>query len=215
MKKKLWMIFVLGVCVGASGMFLSRSYVRGSWPFEYRGINVPVRRPDADPLPTNRQWAQPVAGKGLSNTHSVSPMLYRGAQPTADGFKTLEAMGVKSIINLRNLHSDRDAMVGTGLKYFRLHVDTLLPEDDEVESFVQILAKADNLPVFVHCRHGSDRTGLMVAVYRVVFQGWSKEQAIQDMRDGGYGFHDDFQHLLRDVKELDVAKLRRLASDAK
>ena len=215
MKKRLWMTFVLGVWVGASGMFVSRSYVRGSWPFESRSVNVPIRRPDADPLATNRQWAQPIGGKGLSNTHAVSLDLYRGAQPTADGFKTLEAMGVKSIINLRNLHSDRDAMEGTGMKYFRLHVDTLLPEDDEVESFVQILAKADNLPVFVHCRHGSDRTGLMVAVYRVVFQGWSKEQAIQEMRDGGYGFHDDFQHLLRDVKELDVAKLRRLASDAK
>jgi tyrosine-protein phosphatase SIW14 len=214
-KKKLWMMFTLGVLVGASGMFLSRSYVRGSWPFEYRGINVPMRRPDADPLPANRQWAQPVAGKGLSNTHAVSPMLYRGAQPTADGFKTLEAMGVKSIVNLRNLHSDRDAMKGRGMKYFRLHVDTLLPEEHEVESFVRILARAENLPVFIHCRQGSDRTGLMVAAYRIVFQGWSKEHAIQEMRDGGYGFHGDFKHLLRDVKELDVAKLRRLAGEEK
>jgi tyrosine-protein phosphatase SIW14 len=214
-KKKLWMTFALGVLVGAAGMFFSRSYVRGSWPFEHRAVNVSVRRPDADPLQANRQWAQPVAGKGLNNTHAVSLDLYRGAQPTADGFKTLEAMGVKSIVNLRNLHSDRDAMEGRGMKYFRLHVDTLLPEDDEVESFVRIMARADNLPVFIHCRQGSDRTGLMVAAYRIVFQGWSKEQAIQEMRDGGYGFHDDFQHLLRDVKELDVAKLRRLAGDAK
>ena len=62
-------------------------------------------------------------------------------------------------------------------------------DEAEVLAFLRTVIKPENAPVFVHCRNGSDRTGTMVAAYRVVVQGWSKEAAIREMRDGPFGFH--------------------------
>ena len=199
--KRMAIVFLVGLLVGATAMFLGRSWLRGEWPFEYRAVHVPAARGPG--------WATPIAGAGLSNAHCVSPGLYRGAQPTAEGMKTLQAMGVRTVVNLRNLHSDRDELEGTALAYHHLHVATLFPEHDEIVSFLRIAADERNHPVFVHCKHGSDRTGMMCAAYRVVLQGWSKDEAIREMRDGGFGFHGDFQHLLREIEKLDVEAVRK------
>ena len=62
--------------------------------------------------------------------------------------------------------------------------------------------------VLVHCQHGADRTGLLVAVYRVVVQGWSKERAIDEMTNGGFGFHPVWKNLVAYLRHLDVARIR-------
>ena len=77
-------------------------------------------------------WARPIEGAGLSNAYRVSPTLYRSAQPTADGFRSLEQMGIKSIMSLRSFNSDRDEIKGTDLKYQRLTMKAWHPEDKEV-----------------------------------------------------------------------------------
>ena len=96
------------------------------------------------------------------------------------GLRALKAMGVKTVVNLRKFHSDRDEIGDTGLAYEHMYVNALHPEDKEVVRFLQIAADASRRPVFVHCQHGSDRTGLMCAAYRVVVQGWSKQEAIAE-----------------------------------
>jgi protein tyrosine/serine phosphatase len=58
--------------------------------------------------------------------------------------------------------------------------------------------------VFVHCRRGADRTGVVVAVYRVCVEGWTKEDAIAEMMTGGFHFHSSWQHLVRYVRDLDT-----------
>ena len=199
--KRTAIAFLVGLLVGAAAMFLGRSWLRGDWPFEHRAVHVPAARGSG--------WATPIAGAGLTNAHQVAPGLYRGAQPTAEGMKTLQAMGIRTVVNLRNLHSDRDELEGTSLKYHHLHVATLFPEHDEIVSFLRIAADESNQPVFVHCMHGSDRTGMMCAAYRVVIQGWPKDEAFREMRDGGFGFHGDFQHLLRQIEKLDVEAVRK------
>lgn len=160
---------------------------------------------------TNRpaSWAQPVALTGIQNCYQVTTNLYRGAQPTAAGMKQLQARGVKTIISLRALHSDQDKLTGTGLKSVRLKMEPWHSDEDEVVAFLKAATDTNNLPVFVHCERGADRTGTMCAMYRIVVCGWTKEQALDEMQHGGFGFNPAWRNLLKSVKSADVATIRR------
>ncbi len=153
-------------------------------------------------------WAQAVDKPGLPNLHRVSDGLYRGAQPEKKGFAELEKMGVRTVVNLRTTHSDRDDLRGTKLKYERIFFNPFNAEEEEVVRFLEIMAQEKNRPVFVHCKHGADRTGTMVAFYRLVFENWSKADAVREMREGGFGFHKIWRNLLGFIEKSDVVKLR-------
>ena len=62
--------------------------------------------------------------------------------------------------------------------------------------------------MLVHCQHGSDRTGTMIAVYRVIIDGWSKDDAVREMTNGGFGFHPMWQNLISYIKALDVDAIK-------
>lgn len=158
-----------------------------------------------------RASATPLQRPGLPNLHRVSPVLYRGAQPTAEGFGELKKMGVRTVVNLRWLHSDRDELGETDLAYETISMKSWHPEDEDVVQFLRIVSDSHRTPVFVHCQHGADRTGTMCAVYRIAVQGWTKNEAIQEMTQGGFGFHDGWQNLLNYINDLDVQQLRRKA----
>ena len=144
---------------------------------------------------------------GLENFHRVSPTLYRGAQPTAEGMKQLERLGVKTVINLRSFHTDNVELSGTHLRREHLWVKTWHPEDEDVRRFLQIVTDTNATPVFVHCQHGSDRTGTMVAIYRIVVEGWTKDKAIAEMTTGGFGYHRVWKNLPQYIRDLDTDKL--------
>lgn len=87
-------------------------------------------------------------------------------------------------------------------------------EEDEAVDFLSVVRDPARQPVFVHCQHGADRTGMNVAIYRIVEQGWSKEDAITEMTSGGFGYHPIWTELVEYVEALDVEGLRRkLAAD--
>ena len=150
---------------------------------------------------------------GCGNLYKVSDTLYRGEQPTADGFKGLEKLGIKTVVNLRSLHSDRDKLEGTSLAYESIPMEAWDPEPEQVEQFLKIATDPSKQPVFVHCQHGADRTGTMVAVYRIVVEGWDRKKAIDEMCNGPFGFHEIFSGLPKFIEELDVEKLRREFAD--
>jgi protein tyrosine/serine phosphatase len=154
-------------------------------------------------------WAIPIDDQpGLSNLFKVSDDLYRGAQPDNVGFASLKQLGIRSVVNLRTLHSDRSECRENRLSYFHITVQAWEGEDEELVEFLKVVADPENQPVFVHCMHGADRTGVMSAVYRIVIQGWSKEEAIKEMTEGGYGFHSVWQNLIDYVEELDVERIK-------
>ena len=168
---------------------------------------------DAHPTPPparDPKWAVPMPKtKGVGNFHKVSDRLYRGEQPTKKGFKNLEKLGIKTVVNLRSFHSDRDELVGRSMAYEHIWMKAWNAEDEEIVRFLKIVTDEKNAPVFVHCQHGADRTGTMVAAYRIVVEGWSPEDAAKEMVDGGYGFHAVWPNLVRYVKSIDGPALRK------
>jgi len=145
---------------------------------------------------------------GVPNLHQVSDDLYRSAQPTAAGMTRLEAMGIKSVINLRAFHSDRDELRGTHLRYYHVAMTAWHPKEAEARAFLRIVSDPNNLPALVHCQHGADRTGALCAIYRICVQGWPAQQAIQEMTEGGFGFHEIWQNLPVWIRKLDLDKIK-------
>ena len=162
----------------------------------------------ADPA-TN--WATRVEKPGLPNFHQVSETLYRGAQPTAEGFRQLKALGIKTVVNLRSFHSDREEMGTVALRREHIYFKAWHAEDEEVVRFLKIVTDTNQTPVFVHCQHGADRTGTMCAIYRVAVQGWTKDAAIKEMTEGGFGYHVIWTNLIAYLRRLDIAALQRAA----
>lgn len=158
-------------------------------------------------------WATAPAQKipGLPNFFQVAPNLYRGAQPTAEGMRALEAMGVKTVLSLRAFNADDLLLRGTKLAHPRIRFNTWHPEKEDVVRFLRIVTDPGNVPVFVHCQHGSDRTGTMIAIYRIAVQRWDREEAIREMVEGGYGFHPVWGNLQRYLRGLDIDAIRREA----
>ena len=127
---------------------------------------------------------------GLPNFHKVTDILYRGAQPTEKGFKELPKLGIKTIINLRDFHSDEKKLKKIHISYEEIPMESCNPKEEDVVHFLKIITDKTRTPVFVHCKHGSDRTGMICAVYRIAVCGWTKEDAIKEMTKGGFGFHE-------------------------
>jgi protein tyrosine/serine phosphatase len=147
--------------------------------------------------------------KGVPNLHKVSDTLYRSAQPSKEGMKNLKAMGIESVINLRSFHSDREEIGNTGLAYEHIYMKACHPEEKEAVRFLQIVTNPKPVPVIVHCQHGADRTGAMCVLYRIAVQGWSREEAIEEMVQGGFGFHGIWDNLLRWINTLDLERIKK------
>ncbi len=163
---------------------------------EETGRQSAVERPE--------NWATPLAeDKSLPNLFKVDEGLYRGGQPQDGGFERLREMGIRTVVSFRTTSSDRELNSRHGLEYVRLPTPAWDVDDEEVVEFLKVATSPDRRPVFAHCYHGSDRTGAMVAAYRVVVQGWSKRDAIEEMTDGGYGFHRGFGNLVKYIEEMD------------
>lgn len=146
--------------------------------------------------------------KTFKNLYKINDSLYRGELPTNIGGKELEKLGVKSFLNLRFFRSDRRAAKGTNVKLYREHINAWVMSEGEIIDALKLIQQAPK-PLLIHCVHGSDRTGTIVAAYRIVFEGWTKEEAIKELLEPKYGFHPCFQNLIFLLNHLDVEKVKR------
>ncbi len=146
---------------------------------------------------------------GCPNLCKVSDTLYRGAQPTQEGFANLKKLGIKTIVSLRDHHSDEELLAGMGLIYATIATDTWELTPDKVAAFLRIAVDPNAAPVFVHCQHGADRTGVMIAAYRMVVQNVEKKKAIREMTHGGFGYHPLWTELPDFLRKLDVDALKK------
>jgi protein tyrosine/serine phosphatase len=169
---------------------------------------LPAVSRSAEPQSRPAAWATKLDRPGLPNLHKVNGHLYRGAQPTAEGIRELEKLGVKTIIGLRARHTDKDLLKNSKIAFEPIPIDTWRLEEEDVVRFLRIVTDKSRQPVFVHCQHGADRTGTMCAAYRVVVDGWTKQQAIDEMTKGGFNYHSVWTNLPKFIEKLDVEKVK-------
>ncbi|MBK7839229.1 MAG: dual specificity protein phosphatase family protein [Candidatus Obscuribacter sp.] len=141
----------------------------------------------------------------LPNFHQVHPYLYRGGEPTSQGLKALKDKGIKTIIDLRAetpmSRQERNEAKTLGLDYINLPMSDKAPTDKQVKTFIDTtrLARDNSAPVFVHCAHGSDRTGCLIGIWRVTEDNYSYDQAYKEMRK--YWFGPKFVNLSQAVQK--------------
>lgn len=148
----------------------------------------------------------PSAKADLPNFHQTAPFLYRGGEPTERGLNKLKSMGVGTIVDLRGhgpvTEAEQKYVRKLGMDYINLPMDSSAPSKQTVETFLKAVEDAKEKngkgPVFVHCQHGSDRTGCLVGVWRVTHDKWTYPQAYEEMRK--YWFTPKFTNLSGTVK---------------
>lgn len=142
------------------------------------------------PLPPDARISEHLYGlPGLPNAGRVAPGIYRGAQPGKDGYASLKALGVKTVIDLRTTASEKREVEAAGMTAFAVPIE--MSRDglaEKVDRVMALMADPANRPVYVHCRHGQDRTGIVVAAYRMKLQGWPLADAEAEMQS--FGFND-------------------------
>ena len=111
---------------------------------------------------------------------------------------------------LRASHSDDALTRGLGLRLFDFKMHAWHIEREDVVGALRTLRSETRTgPTLLHCTLGADRTGLVAALYRMIYQGWSKEDALEEMEHGGFGFHDIWINIPRFIHELDMGELKR------
>ncbi|WP_454867255.1 phosphatase domain-containing protein [Pseudomonas farris] len=166
---------------------------------------IPVFADDTA-LPRPAEWAQSVEVQ--YNLYQMSPTLYRSALPDRGAVPLLKRLKVATVINFLP-ESDSRWLSTPGIAQVQLPYRTNHVDDADVLKALRTIQTAEAKgPVLMHCKHGSDRTGLMAAMYRVVVQGWSKEEALNEMTQGGFGDSTHFKEGVRYMMQVDVDKLR-------
>lgn len=169
-------------------------------------FNVSLAMADDAALARPAEWAQSVEAK--YNLYQMSPTLYRSALPDSGAVPLLEKLKVGTVINFLP-ESDKSWLSTPGINQVQLPYRTNHVDDAQVLTALRAIQTAEAKgPVLMHCKHGSDRTGLMAAMYRVVVQGWSKEDALNEMTQGGFGDSTHFKDGVRYMMQADVDKLR-------
>ena len=163
-------------------------------------------------------WAPKVLPElpGLPNLYRVAPRLYRGAQPDAEGFAQAAELGIRRVISLRQTVRDEPLAEGTGLDLVRIPMKSRhVAEKNGAKVVAAMRALRQGMaegPVLVHCHHGADRTGLICALWRMLDEGWSRQQAIDELIEGGYGFHPIWANIPRYLARVDLDALRERIS---
>jgi Protein tyrosine/serine phosphatase len=164
----------------------------------------------ADEAARPAQWAQPIAAQ--YNLYQMSPTLYRSALPDSEAQALLDKLKIGTVINFLNEPDDTwlktPGVVQVQLPYRTNHVD----DADVLTALRAIQSAQARGPVLMHCKHGSDRTGLMSAMYRVVVEGWSKEDALKEMTQGGFGESSHHKDGAAYLMKADIPKLRAALS---
>jgi protein tyrosine/serine phosphatase len=122
--------------------------------------------------------------------YRVDDNVYRGKQPKKEDIPKLAGMGIKTVLDLRERFEhkpwERGAVEAAGMQYVRIGLPgTLEPTAREIDKILAVLEDSARGPVFIHCRRGADRTGLVIACYRIAHDHWTNAQALQEAREQG------------------------------
>ena len=122
---------------------------------------------------------------GIGNFHQVDEQIYRGAQPSEEGFAYLAKIGVKTVVDLRDNNErtsvEQKEVTGLGMRFESIPMTGLTPPTNaEITKILALLESGPNEPVFVHCKRGADRTGAVIAAYRIDQDHWDNKRALKE-----------------------------------
>jgi len=169
------------------------------------GANISANA--AEPRLRPDSWAKPMISERLQNWYQVDKDVYRSEQPDDEAMAEIESFGIKSILNLREFHDDREEIKNTHLISLHVPVRTDKIRDAQVIEALRLISRAEK-PVLVHCWHGADRTGTVIAMYRIVEQGWTKQAAIDELVNGGYNYHSIFGNIVPYLLHVDIQSIK-------
>jgi tyrosine-protein phosphatase SIW14 len=162
---------------------------------------------------------------GIKNFDQVDAHVYRGGQPTDEGFRYLAKLGVKSIIDLREADdrskAEERVVTGSGMQYVNVPMTGLTPPSEaEITKILTMLEDSTTGPVFVHCKRGADRTGAVIAAYHIDHDKWDNASALRDAKAHSMSFFQlprqnyikDFRPLIVDAKATSPADAAGAAS---
>src|SRR5262249_28263698 len=136
-------------------------------------------------------FATNVRVDGISDFGKVNDFLYRGSQPKRQGMEALRELGIDTIVDLRGerrgtMLNERSRARSLGMRFVNIPGNGWTPPTDkQIAEFFSLLRAVPQRKVYVHCWFGSDRSGVFIAAYRIAFDGWTPEQALDEM----YAFH--------------------------
>lgn len=173
----------------------------------------------APPAPAGRDSALPatVTGvqqlrlKGVPKFAEVTPTLYRGGQPSPEGFANLARFGIKIIVDNGRSEKNRKLAEKLGMRYISISWICLFPKDAIFARFLKVVEDNPDKKIFVHCRFGDARTGMMIAAYRMKVQGWTADEALHEMQS--YGFKGPRTLVCPGLKGYEKSFPRRLRED--
>lgn len=154
---------------------------------------------------TRASYGERLKLSGLPNGGRINDWLYRGAQPQTEGMQQLRKLGITTIVDLRGedvqkSEWERQQAERLGIHFVRIPVSGFTPpSNDQLAQFLSLFRSNPKEKVFVHCRLGEDRTGVFVAAYRMAFDGWSSEQAMNEMYFFGFNgmWHSSMKTFIR------------------
>src|SRR5580693_2222974 len=147
----------------------------------------------------------------LKNFQEVEASLYRGAQPSEEGFRELAKLGVHTVVDLRGSggRSSKEAQIvaGLGMQYVNVPLAGFkAPTPEQISKLLGIIENQSDGPVFVHCRRGADRTGTILALYRISHDHWGNEKALDEAKAMKMASSEhSMRNLILDYKPTEVA----------
>jgi protein tyrosine/serine phosphatase len=153
-------------------------------------------------------WARKDTIDDLKNLYRLNQDVYRSEQPARKGFECLETAGIESVLNLRKRNADGRRAGDHKITLYHVQMTAGKITNAEVIEVLRLIQSAPK-PILIHCAYGSDRTGLVCAMYRIVFQGWTKQEAIGELINGGYGFHRKFKNIPFYIEQSDIEEIEK------
>jgi len=134
-------------------------------------------------------FAEKIELSGVSYVGKINDFLYRGSQPNEKGIEQLKKVGITTIVDLRGerqgtVKTERKRAEEHGIRFVNIRASGWSPpKDEELVQFFSLLQQRPREKIYIHCWLGNDRTGVFIAAYRIAFEGWSSDRALEEMDD--------------------------------